>query len=181
MESGDNQASSSNGEGVLADTQVVFQCESCRSILGDATNWIAATEALEAFTLSAVTESVHIGENFCHSTQTHDAGSSYSLLTCRTCKVELGRRYITTPSHLDHLRDNFTLYVTNVTSYQLGSAGVKAVSKFKGQEPPLLLKLAERCMKLQHLIVTLNERLYNIEHCLREGNGNPIATSLHSI
>lgn len=84
---------------------------------------------------------------------------------------QLGRRYVTTPSHLDHLRDNFTLYVAMVTSYQLGSAGVKAMSK--GQEPPLLLKLAEKCMKLQHLLVTMNERVCDIEQCLRDdGDGD---------
>ena len=81
---------------------------------------------------------------------------------------QLGRHYITTPSHLDHLRDNFTLYVAMVISYQLGSAGVKSMSESKGQEPPLMLMLAERYVKLQHLVVTMNERLCNIEQCLGE-------------
>ena len=47
MAAGDQEATSCDFEGLLSDAQVVFQCESCRSILGDATNWIAATQPLE--------------------------------------------------------------------------------------------------------------------------------------
>ena len=43
----------------------------------------------QAFTLSAVTECVSVGETLHHSTQTHDAGSSYCVLSCRTCHVEV--------------------------------------------------------------------------------------------
>ncbi|KAL8602239.1 hypothetical protein ACOMHN_022752 [Nucella lapillus] len=153
--------------GVLSDIHVVFQCESCRSILGDATNWIAAHEALESFTLSDVTECVTVGDMLQNSTYAHDTGSSYFSLTCTNCKVELGRRYITTPSHLDHLRDNFTFGVAMVTSYQLGSAKMKGMSEAKGQEPCLLLKVAETCMKLQHLMLALNERMCAVEGFLQ--------------
>lgn len=31
---------------LLTNSLVVFQCESCRAIVGDATNWVAATEPL---------------------------------------------------------------------------------------------------------------------------------------
>ncbi|XP_076465785.1 protein Mis18-alpha-like [Babylonia areolata] len=154
---------------MVSDSHVVFQCESCRSILGDATTWISAEETLESFTLSAVTECVTVGETLHHSTHAHDAGSSFFSLTCTNCKTELGRRYLTTPSHLDHLRDHFTLHVAMVTSYQLGSAKVKAMSENKGQELPLLVKVAERCMKLQHLVLSLNERLCTVERFLQEG------------
>ena len=47
MAAGDQEATGCDFEGLLSDAQVVFQCESCRSILGDATNWIAATQPLE--------------------------------------------------------------------------------------------------------------------------------------
>ncbi|XP_025077120.1 protein Mis18-alpha-like [Pomacea canaliculata] len=159
------ETSGFNLEAVLAESMIVFQCESCRSILGDSTKWLAAYEALEAFTLSAVTNNVSCGEVLHHSDSVHDAGSSYHLLICQLCKTEIGRYYVTTPRQLDHLRGNFTLYVAMVTRYQLGNAGTKRISK-DCNDPPLLFELADRCFKIQHLVVMLNARLTNVEKCL---------------
>ncbi|XP_025105081.1 protein Mis18-alpha-like isoform X2 [Pomacea canaliculata] len=155
-------------EAVLAESMIVFQCESCHSILGDSTYWLAACEALEAFTLSAVTDNVSRGEVLHHSGSVHDAGSAYYLLSCRRCKKKIGRYYVTTPQQLDYLRGNFTIDVAGVTGYRFGSAG----TKWNCSDPPLLFELAEKCFKIQHLIVMMNTRLSNVEKCLTtDGDG----------
>jgi hypothetical protein len=51
----------------------------------------------------------------------YDRGATYSPLACTGCKRILGRLYLTTPRHLDALRDAFTFDLDRLEAYTVGS------------------------------------------------------------
>ncbi|KAK9760022.1 hypothetical protein K7432_016380 [Basidiobolus ranarum] len=82
---------------------LVFQCNACRSIVGDSYSWVCATKELNSVSLYGKSDQVQLGEELLTSNSGFDIGSTYIPLTC-SCDVILGKVYKTTPRLLDNVR-----------------------------------------------------------------------------
>lgn len=102
------------------DTDIVFQCGPCRTVLGDT---LADYEAhLESNTLSLrAARNVVVEENIEVSQSGFDAGCTFKPIKCTHCKSTIGRVYASTTPALDSRRDTYTFDTRSLISYQLGS------------------------------------------------------------
>ncbi|ESO88494.1 hypothetical protein LOTGIDRAFT_234549 [Lottia gigantea] len=148
------------------DLPIVFQCENCRTIIGDSFASVSSNSTLKMVTLDRVTKKVRIRDKLVSSSHTTDLGSSYNPLACETCNSDLGRIYRTTTIHLDELRDKFSLYVDRLSCYQIGSEEQKA--SLSSAAIPSVHYLQQQIIKLQAVSVSLNGRLMEIEDRLKE-------------
>jgi len=83
---------------------LVFQCKSCRCILGDSFAFASSDEGLMTLTLMAASDNVQVETELATSNEGKDLGSSFRKLRCKNCQSVVGRMYISTPRLLDHLR-----------------------------------------------------------------------------
>eukprot|EP00056_Hartaetosiga_gracilis_P003798 m.67588 g.67588 ORF g.67588 m.67588 type:complete len:213 (-) comp11581_c0_seq5:110-748(-) len=150
------------------DAPLVFQCRSCKRIVGDTFAWICSDEELNTITLKYAAPSVTIGDVLETSTQKRDMGSTYMRFTCE-CDAVIGRVYKTTARHLDHIRDLLTFDRDALTSYQLGSGGrhVEENDEIRFIDTRVL---REDIGKIQMMIIGHSERLDAIEHELEDQN-----------
>ena len=112
-----------------------------------------------------------------------DAGSSFLRMCCASCQAPAGRVYVSTPRHLDVLRDGFTFLTDDgVKSYALGSGEVRIEGGAGGSEPPAgpparaaldgeltarVEGLETELLKAQNLLLLYNERLEALEAAQR--------------
>ena len=99
--------------GVVA--PLVFQCNSCMSIVGDTFSFIEADKDRGLVTLSHtsnVSQSVQI--------KRLDDGSTFNEIKCARCSVKLGRVYLSAPKGFEHLRGMVTLANSSIRTYELG-------------------------------------------------------------
>lgn len=95
----------------------IFQCEHCRSVVGDTYTFVSADQERQTVSLGTATgckmaEELEVGDN----------GGAFRKFTCQCCQEELGRVYVTTSREMDPIRGCFTFDVGKVKSYKLGSA-----------------------------------------------------------
>eukprot|EP01135_Chromosphaera_perkinsii_P011840 Nk52_evm31s2506 gene=Nk52_evmTU31s2506 len=158
------------GEGVM--NPLVFQC-SCRSVVGDSFSWLCAKESLNTISLTAIpvhTGTVEVQRDKLQAVLQQgapDCGATYNPIKCATCGKLLGRVYRTTARDLDDIRDAYTFDLNAISSYQLGVE----IEGQKGDlvKPETLLSLPtaavlqEGMIKVQNMILLLNERLEQVE------------------
>jgi hypothetical protein len=94
-----------------------------------------------------------------------DPGSAFYVLSCKSCKTVLGRKYITTLCKLDSLRGLYSLDASSIESYQLGT------SLQDGERPslenlPTLSSLHLQQLKMEQVILSFNERITDLEEDL---------------
>ncbi|KAM0683257.1 hypothetical protein MDAP_001675 [Mitosporidium daphniae] len=139
---------------------VVFQCGACRRVLGDTLSFVASDESAGIVTLARRSPHVAIGSEILtqFDTAAFDYRSTYSLLNC-SCGAALGRLYHSTPRSFDHLRDCFSLSVSALSAYQLGSGPDSPSADF---DPfftvPSALFLLSELRKVQKHIVEMEMR-----------------------
>ena len=96
---------------------IVFQCGSCRRVISDSNQLVAAVAELDTLILDAVT-GVSLAE----------VGDSFTSLQCSSCKHPLGRCYSSPPqpalAYVVHQKDapRYALSRASLESYMLGSA-----------------------------------------------------------
>ncbi|PWN51299.1 hypothetical protein IE53DRAFT_386334 [Violaceomyces palustris] len=121
--SGSVEESFEEDEQDQASFSFVFQCKSCRSIVGDSISWKTSRKDMGLVVLSHVSDRARSSETLQTSSEPGlDLGSTYSTVECASCDAELGRRYRTTSRNLDDLRDAYSLRLEALTVYQLGSS-----------------------------------------------------------
>lgn len=140
---------------------VVFQCETCRCILGDSMTFISANDVLETITLSNVQNVKQLDETNT-SKKEHDFGSTFHELLCLSCQASLGKVYLTTARHLDSIRDLFTLDTKSITSYQVGGL-LNPDHKRTLPSSNADSYCHEDMIKVQNIVLLLDERLGKIE------------------
>ncbi|CCI43941.1 hypothetical protein ABG067_004416 [Albugo candida] len=168
---------------------VIFQCNKCRSILGDSFSFVCSSKKLSTLTLDAVTNVV-IKEYTKTSQQGIDIGSSFRDVFCRKCKMLIGQYYLTTPRELDDIRNCYSLFTKSIASYQLGHPhrmrsqrrqdqdenDVRSMSSFAettsncvmevealSHDRAKVSKLYDDMSKVQNLLLVLDERLHAVE------------------
>ena len=97
---------------------LVFQCQSCRVIVGDSMSFFSSNEDNHSISLEKACNVTH-SNLIITSREGDDIGCSYVKLYC-DCGIELGKFYCTTSKDYDSLRDKFTLDIHHITSYELG-------------------------------------------------------------
>ncbi|CAG8609871.1 6148_t:CDS:2 [Acaulospora morrowiae] len=173
---------------------LVFQCLSCKIIVGDSFAWVAADRKLNSVTLYAKPHNIRVGTELLWSKEGVDIGSTYTLMYCNGCNATLGKVWRTTPRSLDYLRDLYTINLDSITIYALGayidvnttpsddhtlpSARMQQVSINKLQDMVLLLHQrisAMECSMGQQGLMTLDSNVVgsSYESLTHAHNGNP--------
>ncbi|CDF35551.1 unnamed protein product [Chondrus crispus] len=99
---------------------VIFQCSSCRSVVGDTLSEYEAHLESKTISLKAARSVVIEGKMKMSSTG-FDAGCTYRPIRCSECQHHLGRVYGSTTPALDSRRCTYTFDTTTLVSYQLGT------------------------------------------------------------
>ncbi|XP_048577964.1 uncharacterized protein LOC5509886 isoform X4 [Nematostella vectensis] len=104
--------------------------------------------------------------------------STFIPLRCKSCKSGIGRIYRTTPLELDMIRDVFSLDCSSIKSYELGTQAGKNSYKTADEllDIPTAKDLKNEILKLQSVVVSLNERLQSVEKVIPETDGIGIST-----
>ncbi|XP_048243444.1 protein Mis18-alpha-like [Haliotis rufescens] len=147
------------------DPTLVFQCENCRSILGDSTAWVCSDETLKTITLQQVTDKVKVLDKLKSSP---NCGSAFVPLYCRGCNEGIGMMYKTTARNRDAMRDRYSLFVSKMSSYEVGSCRSVQIPD-DDSKLPLLAKLQADILKVQTVIVSMNARISAIEQYIGDG------------
>ncbi|XP_074632885.1 uncharacterized protein LOC141891771 isoform X2 [Acropora palmata] len=129
---------------------VVFQCKSCKSIVGDSCAFVSSDRELEVICVSAVTSIVTLGDVLETSTEGADMGSTFRPLHCSACDLIIGRVYKTTPKEFD------------IFSYQVGSVVDRqntSVTTEKILDIPTAKMLETRISKIECVVMMLLEKM----------------------
>ncbi|KAK6168477.1 hypothetical protein SNE40_021001 [Patella caerulea] len=149
------------------DLPMVFQCENCRTVVGDTICPVIANNSLRLITLDKVTNKVRIREKLISSSSSADLGSSYNPLICETCNSDLGRIYRTTTFQLDDLRNKYSLYIDRLSFYRLDSGEMTSEHLNNGNIQSYK-QLEQEILKLQAVSVSFNSRIIQLEERLKE-------------
>eukprot|EP00039_Didymoeca_costata_P011256 m.157340 g.157340 ORF g.157340 m.157340 type:complete len:161 (+) comp15114_c0_seq1:87-569(+) len=153
-------------EGTVAEEQVdaplVFQCRECRAILADSFSWVCSDTKTNTITVKVGSPNMKECPQLNTSQEEHDLGSTFALLQC-VCKTVVGKVYKTTPRRLDRIRDLVTINIDNITSYKLGTGLSENALDLEILDVPTSKSLQDDIVKIQNMILLLNERLEVIE------------------
>eukprot|EP01038_Epipyxis_sp_PR26KG_P010716 gene10716-14389_t len=172
---------------------LVFQCNQCKSIVGDTFAFCATDEPSRTITLSAASNISRTADLFT-SRSGYDEGSTYFCYNCSICHNLLGKYYVTTSKDLDLLREKFTFNIDSIRSYQLGKhqhgqlpdpeiVDINPSDEVQSSTIPMInVANAETdILKIQQVVIDLAERLSAVEHQLAaihaNNNSNSIPTS----
>jgi len=149
------------------DNLLVFQCHTCRSIVGDSSALILADNTLKIIALRAVScVSLSFMEKDLETSKSGtDIGSTYYSFSCAHCRSTLGRVYQTTNSNIDFIRNYFAFDLNAIFSYKAGSYNqissrsscetLPSSRDFQRQETQLT--------KVQQMLVLFCEKLDTLE------------------
>jgi len=158
---------------------LVFQCASCKLIVGDSYGMHSSNESRRTITLTCASN-IRRSHDIFTSKAGDDVGSTYFSFTCSGCDGPLGNYYLTTSKDLDDIRERFTFSIDNVTSYELGKAehgkmpepkdmsfhgSNDASSSGNNDEAPGLsvAEMREEILKIQHVLLDHGVRLSIVE------------------
>jgi len=164
----------------------VFQCIRCRAIVGDSIRTLGTFQDLGALATEVCSANVASSVEITTSTRASDRGSTYRVLNCAVCCAVLGRSYLTAPPHLEVLRGAITFDIGSLQSYVLGSSqtassltmnpnnfakggsstGAEAAvvnQSMSAVSSSVEDELRAELLKVQTIILSINERVSNIE------------------
>ncbi|XP_005108380.1 kinetochore protein mis18 [Aplysia californica] len=144
----------------------VFQCESCRSILGDSSSYVCFNEDLRSVTLSMPTgtqpqfiEVQALKKK--HQSEIVDFHKKvFQTVTCKHCSQPVGMVFHDLPAHLSPMNHQITFLVDQISSYEVGSPSNQPNSIFTEIE-----KLQKEVTKLQRVMLNISDRIVTIEKC----------------
>ena len=171
---------------VDAASSIVFQCASCRRIVGDSLALTSADEDLRHITLRGACGIVR-GPCPRTSEDGKDLGSTFHELFCEGCNALVGKAYLTTPPPLDAARNLFTLSTDALESFELGRYDHTCELPAHLLLPPPGSSPAEEeapglpsgqvqleLTKLQNMMLVFHDRISTLERALKaatHGNG----------
>lgn len=170
---------------------LVFQCIGCRTILGDSLRITTSVESLNSIALDVCANLTRSTLTLTSSVGA-DRGAIYHMLHCAHCDAVVGKAYVSTPPHLAVLERIVTLDISALQSYPFGQAAETASSLRQRSPtvgPPRVVEAATTAtlasssntpvapgipstvedeiraelIKVQTIILSLNERVRNIE------------------
>ncbi|OQS02408.1 hypothetical protein THRCLA_05213 [Thraustotheca clavata] len=152
---------------------VIFQCKTCRSIVGDSISFVASNSDSRTVTLAYVLHT-HMSKSPLTATSGLDKGNTYLEVLCSQCQSILGKSYIATTPALDQLRNLFTLDTDALMSYQVGTQqpvsewnldGANKVLEYE-KNVQMIEQLHGDMGKVQNLLLVIDERLCDTERQL---------------
>lgn len=150
---------------------IIFQCAQCRVVLTDSNYLVDMNEDRKTVAFSAGS-SITTSDKIMVSRNGDDLGSTYKSLSCKTCQAALGKKYITTPPHLDAVRSHLCFDVGSVLSYEVGRLDVKEQPNPMG----MLQRLRLRQGQLMQMCLQFERRIRKLEADAVQGDGEGDAT-----
>eukprot|EP00762_Andalucia_godoyi_P000477 ANDGO_03088.mRNA.1 Kinetochore protein mis18 len=142
---------------------LVFQCEKCRVILGDTFSLVTADGEMQMVCLELASPHVVVDKDafLVSPASARDAGSTFHILKCASCKAVLGRQYKTTDAAMDPWRGKFALSTKSISSYQLGKGSQGIDQLFSTYHS--LSRVSEDLLKVQQMLILFSERIQALE------------------
>eukprot|EP00696_Hemimastix_kukwesjijk_P011420 gnl/Hemi2/24337_TR8181_c0_g1_i1.p1 gnl/Hemi2/24337_TR8181_c0_g1~~gnl/Hemi2/24337_TR8181_c0_g1_i1.p1 ORF type:complete len:271 (-),score=72.77 gnl/Hemi2/24337_TR8181_c0_g1_i1:580-1392(-) len=140
---------------------IVFQCQHCRTIVGDSFSLIAMDRELQAIILTDVLN-IEVKQEAITSRHGRDAGSTFFAMCCTHCNNTLGKVYKTTARHMDGVRDLFSLHQDSISSYELGRPQLSCAENVRDSVPDFG-EMRKRVWKLVQLSIAFDMRLQAVE------------------
>ncbi|OQR88230.1 hypothetical protein ACHHYP_07043 [Achlya hypogyna] len=163
---------------------VVFQCKTCRSIIGDSMSFVQSNVDTRTVTLAFVLHT-HKSKTALTANSGFDKGNTYHEILCSQCQSILGKSYIATTPALDELRNLHTLDTDALSSYQVGTQigvgdwtldGANKVLEYE-KNVQMIEQLHGDMGKVQNLLLVIDERLCDTERqldTLKRGTKRPV-------
>lgn len=143
---------------------LVFQCVKCLAILGDSFAWKSAEKQLKTVTLCVKSDTALVCDDVQTSTSGFDSGSTYSWLKCERCGEMVGKKYLTTPRSLDHIRDMYSFHSDALKIYHVGGAlDANTSAEDDVMDLPTAQSVQHTLRKVQGAILVLNDRIRDME------------------
>ncbi|KAJ9062376.1 Protein Mis18-alpha, variant 2 [Entomophthora muscae] len=127
----EEQGKEAEAEGV-SNPYVTF-CKGCRIIIADSFTFLGFEDNLKMAIFYDKSDEILCGDELNLAKDGIDSGSTFKLLTCSVCKIEIGRIYNSTPQALDTIRDCYAFYNDMIDHYILGPSP-EAASKYRYRE-----------------------------------------------
>lgn len=144
---------------------VLFQCIHCRNIVGDSLSLISTSETLKVVVVSSCTSVTKSPRS------TTVESSTFCDVNCSRCRNPLGKLYSSSPD--ESLTQGVAFDVDSLQSYVLGSAVMtgsaipetsREIARAESTLPPTAEdKLRSELLKVQTIILLMNERLQSLE------------------
>ncbi|XP_061467377.1 protein Mis18-beta [Rhineura floridana] len=155
--------------GLRLEDCMLYQCRSCRAVLGDSLHLCAQEEKLRLLVCFKVTNDVVVEDKLMVCIEGDLIGCTYNLLYCRSCEAGIGfRLYCSKP--LAYLRGFFCLLKEGIVCYLLKTKTTVEASKMTC--PPVSLK--EHVQKLKESLVLVHMRIEQMIKKLEEINQKKI-------
>ncbi|XP_060119307.1 protein Mis18-beta isoform X1 [Heteronotia binoei] len=151
---------------------MMFQCQRCRTVLGDSLSLCAQEENLIA--CFKVTNDVIVEDSVMVCIEGDFMGCTYNTLNCRSCKLDIGITLLCSAS-LAYLRGIFCLFKDCVVCYMLKTKTTVKASKITF--PTVSLK--ERVQKLKENLVLVHTHIQAQHKKLEERSQQKIAAKKH--
>lgn len=140
----------------------VYQCKTCRCIVGDSQGLQLEHKDLGFIVLRNASNVIKLNSKLQTSFETFDSGSTFVELQCSGCETIIGRCYLTTSRQLDEIRDLSSLYKANLLVYVLqNSQQLKNETVITDNRETSALE--EELKRIQQVMVILDERLQALE------------------
>jgi len=155
---------------------VVFQCGTCRIIIGDSFGFVCSNIDTFTISLNHVANITKSSEIFTSEVGL-DVGSSYHHIICAQCQTPLGRMYMTTPRNFDAMRGMYSFDSNMISGYQFGTnreiLKAKSANEYDAfaKEPDMIARLQRDMAKVQNLLLVIDERLQDTEARLESTAG----------
>jgi len=145
----------------------IFQCEKCRTILGDSSSYINFNSVLRSVTLyrsgrtSSLCVTVSEHKRIYESQIPEFHRKEIQDVSCSHCSELIGFVFLNLSSGLSHINHHITLLVDKITSYETGAGPNPDTQSLMAS----LDKVHQNMFKIQKVMMNLNERLVSIEKC----------------
>ncbi|XP_062824234.1 protein Mis18-beta isoform X2 [Anolis carolinensis] len=107
---------------------VLYQCRSCRVVLGDSLHLCAHEDKLRLLACFKVTKDIVVEDDLMVCVEGDLTGCTYNLLLCRSCEACVGLKLYCSESHA-YLRGFFCLFKDNIICYSLETKTTVEASK----------------------------------------------------
>nr|XP_060616705.1 protein Mis18-beta [Anolis sagrei ordinatus] len=140
--------------GLRPEDCVLYQCRSCRAVLGDSLHLCAHEEKLRLLACFKVTNDIVVEDDLMVCVEGDLTGCTYNLLLCRSCDTCVGLKLYCSVSHA-YLRGFFCLFKDNIICYLVKTKTTVEASKMTCPQ----ISLKEHVEKLKERLVVVHTRI----------------------
>lgn len=129
---GDMEINSSKTKSPGFEAPVVLQCATCRTIFADTTNGFLQTNTATGTISFASVRSVELSEDVETETSGAHSNCTFLKMECKQCGQTVGRKFVSTTTDFDDIRDVFTFDKKCIITYRTGSCSPATLTSAEG-------------------------------------------------